>query len=156
MQTFLPYDDFARSAGVLDRQRLGKQRVENLQILKALADPGYGWQNHPAVKMWKGHEYSLFNYQIAICSEWVEVRGYKDTCFAKSIDVWMGFMRATEGEKHNPESPWWIGDEDFHRAHRSNLLRKNIEHYRSKFERGLRDDLPYLWPQDEPGVFLIG
>ena len=34
MQTFLPYPDFARSAAVLDRQRLGKQRVEVLQILK--------------------------------------------------------------------------------------------------------------------------
>jgi len=28
MQTFLPYPDFARSAAVLDRQRLGKQRLE--------------------------------------------------------------------------------------------------------------------------------
>lgn len=28
MQTFLPYPDFVESASVLDRQRLGKQRVE--------------------------------------------------------------------------------------------------------------------------------
>lgn len=42
MQTFLPYPDFAESASVLDRQRLGKQRVETLQVMKALTVPGYG------------------------------------------------------------------------------------------------------------------
>ena len=36
MQTFLPYPDFAESAKVLDNKRLGKQRVECLQIMKAL------------------------------------------------------------------------------------------------------------------------
>lgn len=55
MQTFLPYSSFSKSASVLDNKRLGKQRVECLQILKALSDPAYGWQNHPAVKMWKGY-----------------------------------------------------------------------------------------------------
>ena len=44
MQTFLPYSSFYQSARVLDRQRLGKQRVETLQILKSLSDPTYGWQ----------------------------------------------------------------------------------------------------------------
>ncbi len=53
MQTFLPYPDFKRSAKVLDYRRLGKQRVEALQILKALQVENYGWRNHPIVKMWK-------------------------------------------------------------------------------------------------------
>ncbi|MDQ1681515.1 MAG: hypothetical protein QOH99_56, partial [Frankiaceae bacterium] len=35
MQTFLPYADFGASARVLDDRRLGKQRVETLQILRA-------------------------------------------------------------------------------------------------------------------------
>jgi len=35
MQTFLPYADFARCAEVLDPRRLGKQRVEALQIMRA-------------------------------------------------------------------------------------------------------------------------
>ena len=57
MQTFLPYKDFSRSAKVLDRQRLGKQRVEGLQILQCLLGIGsLRWKNHPAVKMWKGAE----------------------------------------------------------------------------------------------------
>ena len=36
MQTFLPYADFPGSAKVLDRKRLGKQRVECCQILNTL------------------------------------------------------------------------------------------------------------------------
>lgn len=36
MQTFLPFPDFEESAYALDPRRLGKQRVENLQIMQAL------------------------------------------------------------------------------------------------------------------------
>jgi hypothetical protein len=41
MQTFLPYPDFRESARVLDNKRLGKQRVECLQILQTLAKGPY-------------------------------------------------------------------------------------------------------------------
>ena len=51
MQTFLPYPSFAASASVLDSPRLGKQRVETLQIARALLVPTYGWQRHPAVQI---------------------------------------------------------------------------------------------------------
>jgi len=44
MQTFLPYQNFTKSAQCLDRQRLGKQRVEAWQILQAITNPSYGWQ----------------------------------------------------------------------------------------------------------------
>ena len=39
MQTFLPVADFADSARLLDSPRLGKQRVETLQILRAIELP---------------------------------------------------------------------------------------------------------------------
>jgi len=93
MQTFLPLEDFTASAQSLDRQRLGKQRVECLQILNALSNPGYGWQNHPAVTMWRGAELSLAKYGVAICDEWLR-RGYKDTCKAKILS----FRDRFEGE----------------------------------------------------------
>ena len=75
MQTFLPYPGFAASAKVLDRQRLGKQRVEAMQIDNALEDEGNGWHRHPAVQMWKGYRLALRAYANAIISEWV-ARGY--------------------------------------------------------------------------------
>lgn len=136
MQTFLPYADFAESAKVLDRQRLGKQRVENLQIIKALIDPSYGWQNHPAVKMWRGYEYALLRYQEAICNEWTS-RGYKDTCLQKSIDL-------LKGHPIGVFKPSWIGEHDFHRSHQSNLMRKLPEHYGQFFD--VPDNVEYVWP----------
>ena len=36
MQTFLPYPSFTRSAAVRDDRRLGQQRVESLQVVRAL------------------------------------------------------------------------------------------------------------------------
>ena len=71
MQTFLPSYDFAECAKSLDRKRLMKQRVENLQILKSLAGlyESGAWSNHPAVKMWEGHEDWLFLYNEEIIKE---------------------------------------------------------------------------------------
>jgi len=52
VQTFLPYPDFKQSAACLDYRRLGKQRVEGVQILKAIlgekslnGKPYKGWLN---------------------------------------------------------------------------------------------------------------
>src|SRR6476661_8199342 len=50
VQTFVPYADFARTAAVLDTKRLGKQRVEVIQIVRALTVPGYAWSSHPAAQ----------------------------------------------------------------------------------------------------------
>ncbi|WP_308219790.1 MSMEG_6728 family protein [Gordonia sp. McavH-238-E] len=70
MQTFLPYPDFRRSAEVLDPARLGKQRVETLQILRALELFDYGWSSHPAVTMWRGHTPALVAYGLAFVDVW--------------------------------------------------------------------------------------
>ena len=40
MQTFLPTSDFRESARLLDYKRLGKQRVEGMQLLNAM-QPDY-------------------------------------------------------------------------------------------------------------------
>jgi hypothetical protein len=134
MQTFLPYADFAASAQTLDRQRLGKQRVECLQIAKTLHIGG-GWANHPAVKMWRGHINALVRYGIVVCDEWTS-RGYKDTCRDKLLVFASPFG----------DDPMWLGDPELHRSHRSNLIRKLPEHYAPQFESGLPADLEYVWP----------
>jgi Pyrimidine dimer DNA glycosylase len=146
VQTFLPYPNLNRSASVLDRQRLGKQRVENLQILKALLDPTYGWQNHPVVKMWRGYEHALVAYQQAVCREWTN-RGYKDTCLEKSYALLGDNRREVVTAVAGATFPSWFGNHKIHLSHRSNLLRKFPEHYASLFEPELSDDLPYVWPE---------
>jgi len=134
MQTFLPYNDFKRSAQVLDRQRLGKQRVETLQLLKALNGETKGWVNHPAAKMWTGYENALVIYGVAICDEWIR-RGYKDTCRDKILAYRKDSAVVV---------PRWLGEESIHASHRSNLLRKNPEFY-GQYGWIEPDDLPYDW-----------
>lgn len=144
MQTFLPYPDFAESAACLDRQRLGKQRVEAKQIYLALTQPGYGWQNHPAVRMWRGHHVSLLGYGIAICDEWIS-RGYDDSLrdwfYEKDDEVSID----GQGMHIDIPTPLWFGNVDFHLSHKSNLIRKLPSHYRP-FWPDVPDDLPYIWP----------
>ncbi len=138
MQTFLPYADFVRSAESLDNKRLGKQRVETYQILRVLAGITNGWQNHPAVKMWRGHELSLIEYGEAVCEEWIK-RGFNDTCLLK-----IGNMRADFAGKPDAH-PVWIGREELHLSHQSNLIRKDPIYYIPVFGN-VADDMEYVWP----------
>lgn len=149
MQTFLPFENFLKSAMHLDYRRLGKQRVEAKQILNCLYyrknNDFYmidkngrrrrrGWIDHVAVKMWEGYEEALKAYINTMIYEWV-LRGYNNTMESLQIDQSIRF-----------EYPHWLGNEDFHASHRSNLLRKNCEYY-SKFGWEESDDLPYIWPK---------
>jgi hypothetical protein len=138
MQTFLPFKSFYESARVLDNRRLGKQRVECLQILKALHDPEYGWQNHPATKMWRADVFGLAQYGLNICDEWIR-RGFKDTCRDKIAQ-----FSCTKRALQYIIPPDWVTD-DFCLSHRSNLVRKMPEHY-SKYFPDVSGDLPYVWP----------
>ena len=138
MQTFLPYPDFARSAAVLDRARLGKQRVECWQLLRALSGESAGWARHPAARMWRGHTGVLAEYGIAVCSEWVG-RGYKDT-MAERLEPYV-----LRGPADRMVPPAWLGDEGFHASHRSNLLRKDPTWY-GQFGWTEGPDLEYVWP----------
>lgn len=139
MNTFLPYSDFTESAKVLDYRRLGKQRVECYQILNTLRY-GSRWSNHPAVLMWFGYETALCKYGYAICDEWIN-RGYIDNTKSKILEHDWHYLNLYTLIKY----PLWLGNEDFHKSHRSNLLRKYPEYYR-KFWPDESDDLPYIWP----------
>lgn len=134
MQTFLPYPSFLDSASVLDTKRLGKQRVEVLQILKTLNGESKGWRNHPAVIMWSDYLEALVEYGIVICNEW-KSRGYRDTCYEKILAHSWGNEVVT---------PPWI-TEEFCLAHQSNLIRKDPDYYGPIFP-GIPDNLPYIWP----------
>ena len=131
MQTFLPYPDFAECARVLDYKRLGKQRVEAWQILRALKRESGGWVNHPAVLMWRGYESALNTYGREMCLEWI-ARGYNDSMLDRFVCV------------GNPDLPLWLGDTRLHLSHQSNLVRKFPEYYKLKFPN-VSADLPYYW-----------
>jgi len=137
MQTFLPYSDFKESAKSLDMKRLGKQRVEVLQLLNSLNKPDYkGWKNHPAREMWRGYEQALVSYGLTICLEW-KARGYKDTCYEKISN----FADTTKPLSY----PKWIGDNELHLSHKSNLIRKQPDHYKALWP-DVPDNIEYKWP----------
>jgi hypothetical protein len=148
MQTFLPFPDFARSAEVLDPRRLGKQRVEVIQIVRALTVADYAWKSHPAVLMWKGHEEALGAYGQAMVRAWRR-RGFDDTCEATILtDLARAGVRAPRPQEELAAAgllPPWLGDEALHRSHRSALVRKDPDWYRPAFP-DVADDLPYVWP----------
>ena len=148
MQTFLPYPDFERSARVLDVKRLGKQRVECIQVLRGLVRSDYGWRHHPAVLMWKGFEEALGRYAFTTCDVWREL-GFGDTCAATiATDLLEADVTAVRSQADLAAAaalPPWLGDPAFHRSHQSALVRKDPGHYRALFP-DVPDDLEYLWP----------
>lgn len=142
MQTFLPYSDFDKTASVLDYRRLGKQRCEAHQILKTIENKT-GWIRHPAVKMWFGYEEMLKLYFNTMVKHWVG-RHYKNNYPLFEID------------KSKLIVPWWLGNENFHRAMRSRLIEKNSDFYLSKFpeDKGFNGG-KYFWPVNETRTFKI-
>jgi hypothetical protein len=138
MQTFLPLASFEKSLACLDYKRLGKQRVEAMQILKVLrgeAKPTktgrIAWSNHPAVLMWKDYEEALALYMNTAIRLWV-ARGYKNN---------MSLAKIVE----RIEIPPWFGCKHFHASHRANLLRKDYEFY-SRYGWSENPETPYFWP----------
>jgi hypothetical protein len=141
VQTFVPYTNNLDNAKALDYRRLGKQRVETLQILRALdpESPLRGWRSHPAVRMWAGYEGGLARYGLTMVWEWVR-RGYVDTRCGPQLAAFAAAFP-------DPKLPPWWGDDRIHLSHRSNLIRKDAATYAPLFP-DVPDNLPYYWPTE--------
>ncbi|MBK8246369.1 MAG: MSMEG_6728 family protein [Gemmatimonadetes bacterium] len=147
----------------LDDARLGKQRLETLQILRTLNGDTDGYANHPAVQMWAGYEPALILYGLFVCHEWRIVRGRSDKLwgdFAQMahecgmLDVEKRFNKegkvsAVYMDGTTPEDPPWLKDRWVLRSHRSNLMRKAPHIYGDKYD-GTPENMPYLWPVIDP------
>jgi len=145
VQTFLPFASFEASAAVLDDLRLGKQRVETLQILRAIVFPSYkGWRNHPASAMWRGFTTALACYGLATCAEWVG-RGRADSVAPMLREFIDGVPPSQASLRKDGRLPPWFGDPRLHASHRASLTRKLPEHYRPRLP-DFDDELPYFWP----------
>ncbi len=143
MQTFLPFESFARSASVLDGPRLGKQRVETLQVLRALELPDYGWGSHPAVRMWRGYTPALAVYGLACVREWTR-RGHADSTRALIAEFAPGASSQAQLARERLLPPW-LGDVRLHVSHQAALVRKAPELYREAFAE-VDPTLEYHWP----------
>ncbi len=129
---------------MLDNQRLNKQALEGWQIMMTLLelDPAgnhrqpKGWVNHPAVKMWRGHESGLLNYIVEMVVEWKR-RGYKSTIADKAMAT---YDRAIDlglvWENGTADLPDWMYEPIYDAlasSHRVALLTKKYEWY-SQFD----------------------
>lgn len=130
MQTFLPYKDFVKVAKVLDNKRLNKQILECYQVLNVLSNPSptAGWRNHPAVVMWRGKEFALYNYVQEMILE-ASSRGIKTDKNSDNIRR----LRHTHGQSWGMGNPKWMDNKSVMKkittTHKANLFKKQPEAY---------------------------
>lgn len=165
MQTFIPLatDDYQAIAKTLDNKRLNKQALEGWQILMTLLelDPQgnhrtpKGWRNHPAVKMWRGHESALYMYVLEMVAEW-QARGFNSTIGTKAMQT-MQVAYENVLTDVDPTPPRWMRNrtqlESIASTHRQALLVKDYSWY-SQFhwpeDTGVAPtEYEYIWPTEE-------
>lgn len=134
--TFLPNIRFFSSIRTLDNARVGRQRTDVLKILKGLMGES---DYHISHDMWSGYEYTLGVYGMTACSVWQQERGHKD-------ELAYQIHQILESLPHEFVPPPWIEDLNFHRSHRSYLIRKDARNYASQWPN-TPENMPLLWPQ---------
>lgn len=145
MQVFLPFPDFRQSVACLDKSRLGNQIWRECKTLL-----NGGWANHPAAKMWQNYKPALALYGYRGLCELLE-RGHINTdAFLSNQEYFWNLMPkssiCTIAESQIILPPF-IGNEEFHRSHRLNLLFKNPSHYSKFFKEPVPLTKPeYVWP----------
>jgi len=162
MQTFITNSDSSLGVEALDNKRLNKQLLEARQILNILVslrnDPTAtpAWRNHPAVKMWRGHEWQLFRYctRVAIA---LQARGIQ---FTKNYDAITALIDQVD-PADTDSLPEWMADpvqlDKVITTHRSSLYHKDPVHYAQfKYEADFLDSnrdwmlccdrCNYYWP----------
>lgn len=151
MQTFLPYSDFGKSAEILDKKRCWKQVIEAKQIISVLEGETTAWRNHPAVRMWEGYIDAL-KYYFDMMLQYAKGKHNIQTKYQYILQG-----KFTPLDFRNIKYPWWLGDEDFHRAMRARLIEKDREFYLPLFpeDEGFNGG-KYLWPiMDGSKIFKI-
>lgn len=166
MQTFLPYPNVAASATVLDWRRLGKQRLEAVQLIRTnnlvRTQARLSPRGNISAKDWMA--------AVSLINERRKGEGLKPLGWANHacMLMWRNHMRGLmiyfdtmrrewirRGYVNNygcyglpydaSEFPNFIGDERFHASHRSQLLVKDPVHY-GQFGWNDQPGLPYIWP----------
>ena len=99
-----------------------------------------GWVNHPAVKMWQGHELSLLKYIEAMVEEW-KSRGYKSTITDKARSTYCVARDNNLLTYKSVLHPNWLVEplivDEIAKTHRQALLAKDYDWYQQ-----------YGWPED--------
>lgn len=153
MITYMTRMSIGATAQDLDTIMLGQQREQALLLLDVMTGVKEAEQ-HPMMWGWEGYEYFLGIYGMMLSMEWHMNRGFADKMF------W-DFERACKELKEpgaNLMPPPWFKDTAILRSHRSELYRRNPDHYGDLWSV-LDDDWPMLWPviddEEEAGYRLV-
>lgn len=121
MITWLPFVDFKDSAWILSDSHLKEQRWDAKRIILTLEGhiPNKDWRTLPEVRMWEDYPEVLALYGFVACTEWCRRHG---RCNVRSFF-------ALRVPKHDFEVPEWLGDEEIHLSHQSNLIAQQPERY---------------------------
>jgi hypothetical protein len=155
VNTFMLSSDYKITAKLLDRQRLGKQRVEAKQIIEAIAslyihdgskwvpNPNPSkWMHHPATRMWLGYATNLMVYFNVITQEWIE-RGYKNNLLFYTDNL--SYIQ-----------PPWTYWKQVHYSHMASLMRKDVQYYHDKLSYPYIYNLHgYVWESKLPEEMKI-
>ncbi len=135
VNTFILHPNLWVNSKLIDNTRLGKQRVEAMQILNTLqGSEKQGWCNHPAVKMWRGYEEFLKCYINSIITEWVN-RGFDNNYpLIETIN--------------NPSKPWWWNKQAIHFTHQANLYLK-MPHFYANTKARLNMKIPTIFDDED-------
>ena len=162
VNTFIVSTNLKKNFKILDRRRLGKQRLECLQIINALEGTSTGYINHSATKAFysenkkelKNNIKALKIYYNYCLREWIK-RGYKNSMefytIYKDIDKdtyeeYTSYNNRREGIVY---MPWFFSYRPFILSHQASLLRKEKDYYKEYFviDEILKPymDKGYLW-----------
>lgn len=135
MQVFLPFPSFEKSVQCLDNTRLGNQVWRECKTLL-----NGGWRNHPVSKMWIYHKPALATYALCGLQELVRRNDIRPQPLAQLTTYFQEYLPSLG-------NPTFIGNEQFHRSHRLNLLWKNPDWYSQFFDEPIPHYKPeYYWP----------
>ncbi len=153
VQTFLPFPRFDASAAVLDDARLGKQRVETLQVLRALVLEDYGWAHHPAVRdvarpgAGAGRVRPGLRPTSGCGAATPTARPPRSPSSPREV---VG-LDQDELEARRPDAVRGCTTRGSTRSHRAALLRKDPARYAAALDDGVDPETPYLWPGPRRG-----
>jgi len=147
MQTFLPSPNFWAALSSLDTRRLGQQRAEAYQIWRIVSgsDMKSPWKQHPAVRMWYGHDEVLKLYILVACRLFQQ-RGGKNELMAEHI--WRDRLDIIDHARLAQQYPSWLSGTAgrvFTGSHRAQLFRKDHKEY-ARFWPFMALHIGYWWP----------
>jgi hypothetical protein len=126
-QTFLPYEDFEKSAAVLDNKRLNSSINEGYEAyIFNLGNPNNKPIRHPnghcIFRLWGQYETVLRIYLQAL------IREAKSRSMQPMDTEWF-----TDLEPELVSKPEWLGSPIFHELYQRHLVSKDFEYYKKYF-----------------------